>query len=58
MGGACFVDPPGADPHAVVVWGGCPATGIVTQFRRLYSGTRYEYTSGDSLVGNNHDLGF
>jgi hypothetical protein len=29
-----FVEPPSVEPHAVVVWGGCPATGILTRFRR------------------------
>ena len=25
-------EPPGADPHAVVVWGGCPETGRLSRF--------------------------
>jgi hypothetical protein len=29
-----FVEPPGADPHAVVVWGGCAETRILTRFIR------------------------
>ena len=28
---AQLAEPPGADPHAVVVWGGCPETGILTR---------------------------
>jgi hypothetical protein len=26
------VEPTRPDPHAVVVWGGCPETGILTRF--------------------------
>ena len=34
-----FVEPPGADPHAVAVWGGYPATGGLTRFLPHLSNT-------------------
>ncbi len=30
------VEPTRPDPHALVVWGGCPATGILTRFLLLW----------------------
>jgi hypothetical protein len=35
-----FVEPPGADPHAVVVSQGFPEKGILTRFRRHFATSR------------------
>ena len=47
------VEPTRPDPHAVVVWGGCPATGILPRFSRLLTydfDTRFHASFHDDLV--------